>query len=74
MFWVSGVFFPLDRLPDGVQTASWALPLRPAVELIRGLMTGDTSPWMLLWALELIAFYIVALKIASFFMHRRLIK
>ncbi len=74
MFWVTGVFFPLERLPEAAQTASWALPLRPSVELMRGLLTGDASPWMLLWALELIAFYLVALKLASYFMRRRLIK
>ena len=74
MFWVSGVFFPLDRLPDGLQAAAWALPLTPSAALVRGLVTGDLSWWMLLWLLEMIAFTLVALRLASFFMHRRLIK
>ena len=43
MFYVSGVFFPLERLPDAVQTASWALPLTPGAALVRGLVTGEPS-------------------------------
>ena len=74
MFYVSGVFFPLDRLPKGVQMISWALPLTPAASLVRGLVTGDTTWLMVLWALELIAVAAVALWLASMFMNRRLIK
>ena len=74
MFYVSGVFFPLDRLPKGVQMLSWALPLTPAVSLVRGLVTGDTTWFMVLWALELIAVAAAALWLASWFMGRRLIK
>ena len=74
MFWVSGVFFPLERLPGGLEAAAWALPLTPSAALARGLVTGDMSWWMLLWLLEMIAFTLVALWLASFFMHRRLIK
>ena len=74
MFYVSGVFFPLERLPQAVQTLSWALPLTPAASLVRGLVTGDTTWFMVLWALELIAVAAVALRLASWFMSRRLIK
>jgi lipooligosaccharide transport system permease protein len=56
MFWVSGVFFPLERLPGGLEAAAWALPLTPSAALVRGLVTGDVSWWMLLWLLEMIAF------------------
>ena len=74
MFWVGGVFFPLEQLPEVVQRASWALPLTPAVALVRGLMTGDLSWWMLAWIIELSAFSLVSLYVASYFMRRRLIK
>ena len=74
MFFFSAVFFPLERLPEGVQKAAWALPLTPAVALVRALITGDTSWAMVLWAAELLAFTLVALYIASSFMRRRLIK
>ena len=73
MFYVSGVFFPLDRLPDAVQTAAWALPLTPGAALVRGLVTGDPSWPMVLWVLELLAFTGVALVVASALMRRRLI-
>lgn len=74
MFWVGGVFFPLERLPEAVQRASWVLPLTPAVALVRGLMTGDLTWWMLAWTAELSAFGLVALFAASYLMRRRLIK
>ncbi|MCH8226150.1 MAG: ABC transporter permease [Chloroflexi bacterium] len=74
MFYVSGVFFPLDRLPIGVQIFSWALPLTPGASLMRGLVTGDTTWFMVLWALELVAVAAVALWLASMLMTRRLIK
>ena len=41
---------------------------------MRGLVGGDTTWYMVLWALELMAFAAVALWVASTFMHRRLIK
>ena len=74
MFWISGVFFPIDRLPNVLQTASWALPLTPATALTRGLFTGETSWLMAAWALELLAFSLVAFWVASVLMRRRLIK
>lgn len=74
MFYISGVFFPIERLPTSVKVLSWALPLTPSVELVRGLVAGEPSWLMLLWAAELLAMGLVALKIASVFMRRRLIK
>ena len=74
MFFFSGVFFPLDRLPDGVRIGAWALPLTPGVALVRGLVIGDLSWMMLLWAAELMAFTAVAIWLASILMRRRLIK
>ena len=61
MFYVSGTFFPLDRLPDLAQKIAWALPLTPAASLVRGLATGELTPWMLAWTAELIAFAAVSL-------------
>jgi lipooligosaccharide transport system permease protein len=74
MFYVSGVFFPLDQWPQAVQIASWALPLTPSVSLVRGLVTGDPSWLMGLWLLEILAYNLVALTIASVLMRRRLAK
>lgn len=42
MFLFSGIFFPLDRLPDWVQTVAWFIPLHQAVNLMRALtLHGD---------------------------------
>ncbi|HEX6262380.1 MAG TPA: ABC transporter permease [Actinomycetota bacterium] len=42
MFLFSGIFFPLDRLPDWVQSVAWFIPLHQAVNLMRALMLhGD---------------------------------
>jgi lipooligosaccharide transport system permease protein len=74
MFYVSGTFFPLDRLPEAVQRAAWALPLTPASALMRGLVTGEPTWWMLAWLAELAGYAVVPLIIASRLMRRRLIK
>ncbi|MCE2464221.1 MAG: ABC transporter permease [Dehalococcoidia bacterium] len=74
MFWVSGVFFPLERLPEWVQYVAWILPLTPATALVRGLVTGDLSWTMFAWALELIAYTVVALLQGSYLKRRRLMK
>ena len=74
MFYLSGTFFPLERLPDTVQKAAWLLPLTPATSLVRGLMTGELTPWMLAWTGELIAFAVLPLFLASYFLRRRLTK
>lgn len=42
MFLFSGIFFPLDRLPEWAQTLAWFVPLHQAVNLMRALvLTGD---------------------------------
>lgn len=74
MFYVSGTFFPLDRLPDLVQRAAWILPLTPAASLTRGLAFGELTPWMLLWTAQLIAYGAIAYFIAARLMRRRLVK
>jgi lipooligosaccharide transport system permease protein len=48
MFIFSGTFYPLSVYPQWIQYVIQALPLWHAVELVRGLTTGDLS-WGLLW-------------------------
>lgn len=44
MFLFSGIFFPLDRLPDWAQVVAWFLPLYHSVNLMRALiLTGDVA-------------------------------
>ena len=74
MFWVSGIFFPLERLPEWLQQLAWALPLTSAAALIRGLFTGQITWLMFLWAGQLFIYGLIALIVASKLMRRRLIK
>ena len=74
MFYVSRVFFSLDHVPHTVKMLSRALPLTLAAALTRGLVSADLTWSMVLWELQLLAISVVALCVASFFMHRRLIK
>jgi lipooligosaccharide transport system permease protein len=44
MFLFSGIFFPLDRLPEWVQVLAWFMPLHQGVNLLRALMlSGDVG-------------------------------
>jgi lipooligosaccharide transport system permease protein len=65
MFYLGGVFFPLDDLPRGFQIAAWFLPITHVVEINRWLISGDwdwTVPFNFLWiVIAAGAFYLVAL-------------
>jgi lipooligosaccharide transport system permease protein len=44
MFWVGGVFFPLEQLPDALQKAAWLMPMTHVVQIERALNNG-TPHW-----------------------------
>jgi lipooligosaccharide transport system permease protein len=74
MFWIGGVFFPLEEMSEGVQIASWFMPLIHVVDVERALITGNLE-WDLLLDLAWITvagsvFFLLAL----WSMRRRLIK
>jgi len=74
MFFISGVFFPLDSFPTILQRLSWVAPLTPVAHLTRGLYQGQFHPDMLL-ALGIIVFWsVVFFSIALVTMRRRLTK
>lgn len=67
LFLFSGVFFPIDRLPDALQVVAWGTPLFHGVALVRGLVLGslDSPAWMAHVAyllLMLAAGYLAALR------------
>ena len=74
MFWFGGAFYPLDRLPDGLQVVAQFIPLTHVVAINRGLIEGQLE-WSHLGDLA----YVVTAA-AGFFalalwsMRRRLIK
>lgn len=73
-FWLAGVFFPLDSLPEWVQTVAWFTPASHAVDVYRGLVEGDLD-WLHLvdiaWMVVVTAVFYVG---AVFLMRRRLVK
>ena len=74
MFFFSGIFYPLEQLPDPVERFAWVLPLTPAVHVTRNLLEGNLLPSMLWSVLAMAgaaaAFYYLALVL----MRRRLIR
>ena len=74
MFWVGGVFFPLDELPAAVQSLSWFMPLAHVVEIQRGLMTGDIGLAELASLLWVVVVTIGLFAAVSWSMRRRLIR
>ena len=74
MFLFSGIFFPLDRMPEWVRTVSWFIPLHQAVNLMRGLiLTGDigAAAAAALWMAALTAIlFVVPMNL----LRRRLVK
>ncbi len=74
LFLLSGVFFPLDTFPKVLRDISWFTPLRPPVEIIRGLFKGQ-MPDHLWLAIGIMAAYIVVFfSITLVTMRRRLTK
>jgi ABC-2 type transport system permease protein len=47
MIGLSGLFFPVDRMPDGLQVVAYCLPTTHAVSLMQGVWDG--TPWCALW-------------------------
>jgi ABC-2 type transport system permease protein len=47
MLAVSGLFFPVERLPDWLRAASQVLPTTHAVALLQGVWEGATVPALL---------------------------
>ena len=74
MFLFSGIFFPLDRMPEWVQVLAWLMPLHHAVNLMRALMlTGDLRAAVMAagWIAVLTAvLFVLPLNL----LHRRLVK
>jgi len=74
MFWLSGAFFPLERMPAAVQRAAWFVPTTHTVNIYRALVEGSFA-WEhladLAWLLVATA---LAFALALFAMRRRLIK
>jgi lipooligosaccharide transport system permease protein len=73
MFWIGGVFFPLEEMPEGIQIVSWFMPLRHVVDVQRGLVTGDLDWSMLISVAWIIVATLVLYRAVLWSMRRRLI-
>ena len=71
MMFLSGVFFPLDNLPEGVRWLAMALPLTQAVSLVRPLFMDQWPEQVLLHIGILTAYAVAAWTIALHLTRKR---
>ena len=69
LFLFSGIFYPLDRLPEWVSVVAWCTPLYHLVEITRGLVLGPdalsvlgNAAWLLALTLALFAIPVRAMR------------
>ena len=72
MFFLSGVFFPLDSFPRILQTLSWIVPLTSVVHLTRALFQGEFELSLLLAVTLIIVLATVFFSLTLITMRRRL--
>jgi lipooligosaccharide transport system permease protein len=58
--WISGAYFPLDRMPKLVQLIAWVVPVTSAVDISRELMIGRFG-----WKSLIEFFYLLAASILT---------
>ncbi len=71
---LSGVFFPAEQLPSGLQVVSTLLPLSHAVRLVRPLFLGQVPTEIWPHIAALIAYAVVGFYVALALTRRRLLK
>ncbi len=74
IFFLSGVFFPLDQFPPILQRLSWISPLTSVVHLTRALFTGTFTVDLWLALLLVVAFSLLFGAISLATMRRRIVK
>jgi lipooligosaccharide transport system permease protein len=71
--WISGAYFPLDRMPTLVQLIAWVVPVTSAVDISRELMIGRFGWKCLIEFLYLLAASILTAEFALRSLRRRLV-
>lgn len=74
MLMLSGVFFPIDQMPEAVQAAARALPLYHGVAIVRPLLSGALAPGLAVHATVLVAYALAGFYVALVLTRRRLLK
>ncbi|MDH5638567.1 MAG: ABC transporter permease [Nitrospinota bacterium] len=73
MFFLSGVFFPMDNFPAPFQVLSQALPATHAAHITRYLFHGGQTSHLWWSAIVLVALAFAFVRIATFLIRRRLV-
>ncbi len=71
--WISGAYFPLDKMPKLIQVLAWLVPVTSAVDISRGLMTGQFSWRSAFEVLYLIVAFVLTAELALRSLRRRLV-
>lgn len=71
--WISGAYFPLERLPEWVQIFAWIVPITSAIQVSRELMIGRVGWEIVPQLLYLLIAAIITAEIALRGLRRRLI-
>lgn len=71
--WVSGAYFPLDRLPKVVQYLAWLVPVTGTIDISRKLMIGEMDWKMLLELLYLVLAFAVTTEYALRKLRQRMV-
>ncbi|MGV8933058.1 MAG: ABC transporter permease [Gallionellaceae bacterium] len=74
MMMLSGVFFPVDQLPQVLQNISMVLPLTHTIELVRPLLNDAVPSNILLHLAVILAYTLVAFYVSLILFRRRLSK
>lgn len=74
LFWLSGTFFPIERLPGWLQAIAWALPLTEITATYRHLLNGPPDAYDLLHIVVVAAETVIFGCIAMALVRRRLVK
>ncbi|MCW7538096.1 ABC transporter permease [Aquabacterium sp. A7-Y] len=74
MTFLSGIYFPLEQLPDWLQAIAQALPLASAVEVVRPLVIGQMPPELLRPLAVLVGYAVVGYYLALVLTRRRFFK
>jgi lipooligosaccharide transport system permease protein len=73
MGFLSGVFFPIDQLPDGLRLLSDWLPLTAGIHLVRPMLVSSEIPSVIQPIATLIVYAVVSLMLAIWLTRRRLL-
>ena len=74
MLLLSGVFFPVDQMPEPLRAIAFALPLSHAIDIARPLLAGRIPDDLMLHLVVLLGYACLAYYVALVLTRRRLLK